>query len=109
MKMRHHTRQKRGGGQVAGESDLGARDNPELAGLSAFLSREPTPEDAAQFSDACEYLFSRLDEPTLKTIALRKLHGYTNEEIAQELRVTPRTIDRKLRLIRAVWEEGVAV
>jgi DNA-directed RNA polymerase specialized sigma24 family protein len=109
MTMRHHTRQKRGGGQVGGESHLAPRDDREMNSLSEFLSREPTPEDAAQFSDACDNLFGRLEEPTLKTIALRKLHGYTNEEIARELGVTSRTVDRKIRLIRAVWEEGVAM
>jgi DNA-directed RNA polymerase specialized sigma24 family protein len=109
MRMRYQTRQKRGGGQTTGESGLQAADHSGVDGLPEFLAREPTPEDAAQFSDACDYLFDRLDEPILKTIALRKLHGYTNEEIAHELGVTSRTIDRKLRLIRAVWEEGVAV
>jgi DNA-directed RNA polymerase specialized sigma24 family protein len=107
MTMRHHTRQKRGGGQMTGESGLAAHDDPEMERLSEFLGREPTPEDAAQFSEACDHLFGRLEGPTLKTIALRKLHGYTNEEIARELGVASRTIDRKLRLIRAVWEEGV--
>ncbi len=106
--MRYHTRQKRGGGHVTGESVLAARDDSEMPGLSEFLSREPTPEDAAQFSDACDYLFGKLEGLTLKTIALRKLHGYTNAEIARELGITSRTIDRKLRLIRAVWEEEVA-
>lgn len=107
--MRHHMRQKRGAGQVTGESGLAAGDGWELERLTECLGREPTPQDAAQFSDACDYLFGRLEDPMLKTIALRKLHGYTNEEIARELGVTPRTIDRKLRLIRALWEEGVAV
>ena len=108
MAMRHHTRQKRGGGHVSGESGLTACADPDLESLSEFLGREPTPDDAAQFSEAVENLFGRLVETTLKTIALRKLHGYTNEEIARELGVNARTIDRKLRLIRAVWEEGVA-
>jgi len=109
MTMRYHTRRKRGGGQVMGESALAARDDPEMLGLSEFLGREPTPEDAAQFSAASDYLFGKLEGRTLKTIALRKLHGYTNTEIARELGITSRTIDRKLRLIRAVWEEEVAV
>jgi DNA-directed RNA polymerase specialized sigma24 family protein len=105
-RMRQETRQKRGGGEVQGESGLVPGHGSEIQGLADFLSREPTPEDAARFSEACDHLFDRLEGPTLKTIALRKLHGYTNAEIGRELGITSRTVDRKLRLIRAVWEEG---
>ena len=95
---------------MTGESALAAGDGPEIGRASRNSSVASRPrEDAAQFSDACDYLFGRLQDPMLKTIALRKLHGYTNDEIGRELGVTPRTIDRKLRLIRALWEEEVAV
>jgi DNA-directed RNA polymerase specialized sigma24 family protein len=80
-----------------------------LAGLSEFFSREPTPQDAAQFSDQYDQLLRRLKDPALKTIAVRKLQGYTNVEIARELSITSRTVDRKLRLIRAVWSEEVGL
>ena len=44
---------------------------------------------------------------TLKTVALRKLEGYDVQEIAAELGASTRTVERKLRLIRAIWEEEV--
>ena len=50
----------------------------------------------------------RLADPTLKLIALRKLEGRTTDEVATELGTTRRTIDRKLRLIRALWQEEAA-
>jgi DNA-binding CsgD family transcriptional regulator len=31
------------------------------------------------------------------------MEGYTTEEIAAKLGYVPRTIERKLRLIRAIW------
>ena len=31
------------------------------------------------------------------------MEGYTNEEIAVRLRCVPRTVERKLRLIRSLW------
>jgi DNA-directed RNA polymerase specialized sigma24 family protein len=99
--VRHQTRLKRGGGRVLGESAVGEAADE---GLSRFLGDEPTPEQAAEFADEYERLFARLDDPALRTIARRKLEGYSSEEIAAGLGVTARTVDRKLRLIRALWE-----
>jgi ECF sigma factor len=44
------------------------------------------------------------DEEDVAIIALRKLKGHTAEEIGAELGTSTRTIDRKLRLIHAIWE-----
>jgi DNA-directed RNA polymerase specialized sigma24 family protein len=108
--MRHQTRQKRGGGRVLGESafGVGARDRETEtgSGIAAILSREPTPDDAARFADAFDHLIARLRDQALRTIALRKLKGDTVEEIGASLGTSTRTIDRKLRLIRAIWEEA---
>ncbi len=103
--VRHQTRQKRGGGRVLGESAVAG--DGEADGLARFLSREPSPEDAARFADQYERLLGRLEEPTLKTIALRRLEGYSSEEIAAGLGTSARTVDRKLGLIRAIWQEEV--
>jgi DNA-directed RNA polymerase specialized sigma24 family protein len=101
--VRHQTRQKRGGGRVLGESAVGGEGDAD--GLAWFLSREPTPEDAAEFADQYERLLGRLEDATLKTIALRRLEGYSSVEIASALGTTARTVDRKLGLIRAIWQE----
>jgi DNA-directed RNA polymerase specialized sigma24 family protein len=105
--IRHRMRQKRGGGKVVGESALmeaGAEDLRD-AGIARFLGHEPNPEDAVAFAEDCDRLFDRLTNPTLKCIALRKLEGHNSEEIAAELGVSARTVDRKLQLIRTVWED----
>jgi RNA polymerase sigma factor (sigma-70 family) len=102
--IRHQTRQKRGGGQVLGESAVmgqGAVDE----GMAQFLSREPAPDEAAQFADDLERLLADLGNPTLRTIALHKLEGHTSEEIASHLGISARSVDRKLELIREVWAE----
>jgi DNA-directed RNA polymerase specialized sigma24 family protein len=103
--IRHQTRQKRGGGQVLGESALMGGDRDDDEGVARALSREPTPEETTRFAESYERLIELLDQPTLKTIALRKLEGHTTEEIAAGLGVSVRTIDRKLQLIRVVWEK----
>ena len=47
-----------------------------------------------------------LSDPGLRQIALWKLEGYTNSEIAQQLECTLRTVERKLERIRAYWGTG---
>src|SRR5205807_1078002 len=103
---RHERQQKRGGGKVANETALpGDAGTGKPATLDDVLSREPTPALAAEVAEACRHLLERLGDPQLGTIALRKMEGYTNEEIAQELGCSRRTIDRKLGLIRDIWEQ----
>jgi DNA-directed RNA polymerase specialized sigma24 family protein len=105
MTIRHQSRQKRGGGRVLGESALKPSHERDGERLAEFLSREPTPDEVACFSDQYHNLLSKLGDPVLITIAVRKLEGFTSEEIAGELGIASRTIDRKLRLIRSVWKE----
>jgi DNA-directed RNA polymerase specialized sigma24 family protein len=106
--IRHQARRKRGGGRVLGESGAFPGEmTTESCGLLAEIpSREPTPEDAARFADTVSHLIDRLEDPTLKTIALRKLEGQSAEQIGALLGTSSRTVDRKLRVIRAVWEES---
>jgi DNA-directed RNA polymerase specialized sigma24 family protein len=107
--MRHQTRQKRGGGRVLGESGFAMRDGQvsTAVGLSDLLGKEPSPADAAGFAEAFECLIHRLDDPTLKSIALHKLEGWTIQEIAAAHGTSSKTVERKLRLIRAIWQETV--
>jgi DNA-directed RNA polymerase specialized sigma24 family protein len=108
LMIRHQTRQKRGGGRVIGESGLQPRElaGTTGSGLVEVLSKEPTPDDAVQFADVFDNLINKLGDSALKTIAIRKLEGYTVQEISIELETSTRTIDRKLKLIRALWEEA---
>jgi DNA-directed RNA polymerase specialized sigma24 family protein len=55
-------------------------------------------------SDQCAQLIESLGNPDLEKIALWKLAGHTNEEIAAEQGCTRVTIQRRLRIIRDIWE-----
>ncbi len=101
--IRRQGRLKRGGGRVVGDSDQG-----DAEAITQILARDPTPEAAAQLADAWERLLDGLGDPTMKAIAVRRLEGYSSEEIAAELRTTTRTVDRKLALIRAIWKQEVS-
>jgi DNA-directed RNA polymerase specialized sigma24 family protein len=56
-------------------------------------------------AEASQRLLERLADPTLKALALAKTEGCTNEEIANRLGCSTRTIERRLRLIRKRWEQ----
>jgi DNA-directed RNA polymerase specialized sigma24 family protein len=91
--LRDGRRLKRGGGHAA-ENDVD---------LDLIVGESPEPEFVAEAAEECRRLLCRLDDP-LRSIAIWKMEGYTNEEIAARLSCVPRTVERKLRLIRAIWE-----
>jgi DNA-directed RNA polymerase specialized sigma24 family protein len=103
--LQHEHRQKRGGGEVRGESGLADTvDFPEQGGgLEQIASQEPTPEMAAQLADECRRLLELLGDATLRSVAVWKMEGYTNAEIADKLGCVPVTVERKLHLIRDLW------
>ena len=96
-------RQKRGGTRVRGESVLLGASGGEHGGLGDFAGTEPTPEFAAQMGEECGRLLGMLDDD-LRAVALWRMEGYTAEEIAGRLGCVPRTVERKLRLIRERWQ-----
>ncbi len=65
---------------------------------------EPTPAEAAALNEALECRLRDLHDPDLRHVALMKLDGYSNREIADALRCGERTVERKLNLIRKRWE-----
>jgi RNA polymerase sigma factor (sigma-70 family) len=103
--LRHQNRQKRGGGGVLGESALLVTEDAGAEGLAEILSREPSPEQAAQFAEDYYRFLARLKEPALRAVALRRLEGQSTREIAHALNVSTKTVERKLQLIRAIWTE----
>ncbi len=97
---------KRGRGKVVGESALdrpraGAREG---LGVAQAPDREPTPQFAAQVRDELARRLDALQDEQLRRIALAKLEGYTNAEIAAQLQLSLRAVERKLSLIRRKWQ-----
>jgi len=89
-----------------GESALGVRgdDSQGARGWEQVVGREPTPQSAADMAERCRRLLDRLS-PELRSVALWKLEGFTNAEIAERLACAVGTVERKLRLIRKMWEK----
>ena len=96
---------KRGGGQIRGESAFGQHDSDgsQKPGLDQAACREPTPAFAAEMAQQLRHLLDRLSNDAQRQIVVGKLEGQTNEELAEKLGVSLRTVERKLSIIRDKW------
>jgi DNA-directed RNA polymerase specialized sigma24 family protein len=81
---------------VGDESALGAE------GFEPFAGREPPPEFSAAVADLLEYLPS---DP-LRAVAVGRMEGRTNPEIARRLGCALSTVERKLQVIRVLWTDA---
>jgi DNA-directed RNA polymerase specialized sigma24 family protein len=71
--------------------------------VDQFVDDELTPEFAAEVAEECKHLLAILDSDELRQVAILKMEGYANAEIAERLDCAPRTVDRRLQLIRELW------
>ena len=91
-----------------GAGALRLSDAEAEAVLDDLLSREPSPEFAAELAEGFQHLLGRLDDRELETVALLRMEGYTVAEIAERIGCAPRSVKRKLSLIRTIWESEVS-
>jgi len=100
---------KRGGGQVRGDSALAyGADNDSGAGFDGIEGSDLTPSLAAMLADEVEHSLKRLEDPSdpdLRKIAVWKMEGDTNAEIAGKLGCSVPTVERRLRLIRTLLKK----
>jgi DNA-directed RNA polymerase specialized sigma24 family protein len=98
--------QKRGGGQLVGESALIGADAAGLGGLDRLAGDEPSPELAALVVDEYHRLRDSLRSEALRQVLDLRLEGHTRAEIARRLGCAERTVKRKLEVIREAWLQG---
>jgi DNA-directed RNA polymerase specialized sigma24 family protein len=104
---KYERRDKRGGGKVLDEAALAGADGDSAApGLDQAIGREPDPALAAQVAETCQRLLNALGDEQLRKVALWKLEGYTNDELAAKLALSRPTVERKLQRIRRLWGKG---
>jgi len=95
--VRRETRSRRGGGDAQMRNDQALQQVP---------GTHATPVEMLQLQETLDALFERLDasdDANLRTIALLRLEGFTNQEIAERLVCTVRTIQRKLHILERLW------
>jgi DNA-directed RNA polymerase specialized sigma24 family protein len=104
---RHERRQKRGGGRVVtGATPPGSADSSAaVSPIDQVAGREPTPDFAALVAEESRRLLDRLDDGILRQIAIWKMEGDTNAQIAIRIGRSEPTVERRLRRIRKLWEQ----
>ena len=78
-------------------------DADQNAEVNLFVSREPNPEIAAECAEQISRLLESLENEDLKKVAIMKMEGYTNIEVANDIQCSLTSIERKLRTIRSIW------
>ena len=73
--------------------------------IQNLVSREPTPEMAVEFAEQLSASLEALARDDLRQVALSKMEGFTNSEIAKQMGRSVTTIERKLRTIRSIWRK----
>ncbi len=95
-KRRHDRRLRRGGDVVTHSLD----ESVDESFILEAIGSEPSPEMVVLMQESVEQLFSHLGVGPLRELAVAKLEGYSNAEIARRFECSERTIERRLHLIR---------
>lgn len=69
-----------------------------------LVDESPSPALAAQLQEEFLVRLEQLDGDKLRSVAISKLAGFSNQEIAAEMDCSLRSVERKLALIRRRWK-----
>lgn len=106
---RHALRRKRRGGTVRGQTDLQTSElSHDGIGLAAIIDKQQTPEMEALIAENFDRLINMLGDERDRRVAIDKLHGYTNQEIADRIGWSLRTVERSLQLTRKKWKKEMS-
>jgi RNA polymerase sigma factor (sigma-70 family) len=95
---------RQGGGTLQGESRItSGKQEWDPTDIEQVVGEEPTPEFAAQVAEEYQRLLDLLGEESLRQVAVWKMEGLTNDEVAARLDCSRRTVARKLETIRIIW------
>ena len=75
--------------------------------VDCYSDDRPEPSIEAMMADQCRMMLTQLNDPTLERIVLLKLDGFTNDEIADQLQYSRRTIQRMLNLVKEAWSHYI--
>lgn len=85
--------------------DNSCNNNTGIHQLPAADSEEAV---AVQIAEELEAQLGQL-APDLQELAIAKLQGYTNPEIAENFGIALRSVERRMQLIRRKWEENAVM
>lgn len=102
--IRYESAARRGDDQLFDESILESIDDlNRTAGIASVVDPNPSPEYAAILTEEFQMRLSMLDAEQ-QQIAIDKMHGLTNQEIADQRGLKLRTVERRLQEIRDAWK-----
>lgn len=99
---RRLSRSKRGGGWVRGDSVF---SDSISNGLHAFVSNDVSPTVAVELEELSQQLLADLPDNQIRKVAILRMAGHSISEIAEKTSFSERTIERKLKLIRKIWQK----
>jgi DNA-directed RNA polymerase specialized sigma24 family protein len=95
--------QKAGGGRVRNASALDRPGEEEGRAFADLIGRELDPAFAVEVADEWRRLLAQLPNDSLRQVAVWKMEGHSNEEIAAKVGRALSTVERKLVDIREIW------
>jgi DNA-directed RNA polymerase specialized sigma24 family protein len=98
-------RRRPSGGRVYAASAMEKDDGEAGALFANMLSGEPEPAVVVEAAEECRRLLAELEDEQLRQVALWRVEGFTNEEIAAQLGRAVPTVERKLARIRRLWQK----
>jgi DNA-directed RNA polymerase specialized sigma24 family protein len=105
-RMAYELSPKHGAGKVVQASACAPAEGSEAGILFAdVVGREPDAHVAAEIDEAYRLLLAALGDTDLRAVAVWKLEGYSNAEIAAKMGRAEVTVERKLRAIRTIWQK----
>jgi DNA-directed RNA polymerase specialized sigma24 family protein len=93
--MRDACAQRRGGGKI---------ESVDSEVFEQVLGHDPDPALAVEMAEECKRLLAVLDSDKLRQIAILRMEGYSVDEIASKTPYAPRSVKRKLGIIREIWK-----
>ncbi len=103
--LRHQSRRKRGGGRLRGESVFEEDSDSCSGGINQIGDPAASADAVRDFEDEVRELLTYLGSEDLQQVALLKLDGCSVADIATELDITHRAVQRRLAVIRQTWRE----
>jgi RNA polymerase sigma factor (sigma-70 family) len=76
--------------------------------LDELVGNTPTPDFLVMLEEQNNRLMNLLRDERMRHIATSRIEGYTIPEIAADLSVSERTVERKLNLIRKAWADELS-
>ena len=102
---RRQQAQKRGGGNVRGESIWAQAGEDSGLHAQKDTRQNMTPDAQVELLETTDLLFQRLEDDKTREVARLLLAGYRINDIAEELNCVRRTVERKIVHIRELWSE----